>query len=118
MKHLSLLSKAAAAALVCAAGVVHAGNVFWSVGIAQPGVQVGVSNAPPRPVVQPQVIVQPVYAPAPVVYYPAAYPAPVVAQPAYQVVRTAWVQPGHWHRGHHGHREEWDRGERRGWDRR
>ena len=117
-------------------GAVHAGNVFWSVGVSQPGVQVGVSNAPPP---RPVVVNQPVYYPAPVVVqtapvvtypvgYPVTYPVtyPVsypVVQP-YPVVQTGWVPPGY---GHRGWRErewrahEWrehERFEHRGWDRR
>ncbi len=105
-----------------AGGSAMAQDVYWSVGLASPGVQVAVSNAPavqyyPRTVVvQPQ----PVYVhPAPVHHaypvYSTAYPhvygsgygsgrgygrPVVIAQPP---VYTGW-HPGYraWHRGH-GH---------------
>ena len=114
----ALLAVATVSAL--GASAVHADNVYWSVGVSQPGVHLGVSNAP-RPVYQPAPVVvvqQPVYSqgfgqpygqpyygqqvvvqPAPVVTY---QPYPVYRP--YPVVQTAWVQPG-WH---HGWRErEW-----------
>ncbi len=99
-------------------------NVYWSVGVASPGVQVAVSNAP---AVQPHVIYQrpyvvqpqPVYVqPQPVYVQPtqilSAYPVygrPVVIQQA-PVVFTGWHRPHYerhqgWHhgghRGHQGH---------------
>jgi PXPV repeat (3 copies) len=103
-------------------------NVYWSVGVASPGVQVAVSNAPAvhpqviyqRPyVVQPQPVYvhpQPVYVqPQPVYVQPApilsAYPVygrPVVIQQA-PVVFTGWHRPHYerhhgWHHGgHRGH---------------
>ena len=83
----------------------QAADVYWSVGVHQPGVSVGVSNAPPVVVhTAPHVI----YAPPPRVVYG---PAPVVVyqQPVY---RTQWAPPGHgkhWHKHHkHGHRHDWD----------
>ncbi|MEW6693608.1 MAG: hypothetical protein AB1371_01420 [Pseudomonadota bacterium] len=87
-------------ALLAAAGAAQAGDVYWSIGVHQPGVTVGVGNVPP-------VIV----APAPrVVMVP---PVPVVVSPAvvYTPVYGYAVPPGHrkhrhWHRGH----DEW-----RGW---
>ena len=131
----ALWAVAAGGALAATLGATaaHAGDVYWSVGISQPGVRVGVSNAPPRPVV---VAPQPVYYPAPVVTYPVGYPTPYpvaypvtypvtypVVQP-YPVVQTGWVPPGHMHRG--WREREWrahqwrehERFERRGWDRR
>lgn len=83
----------------------RAGDVYWSIGVHQPGVSVGVSNAPPVVVhTAPRVIYAPppkvVYAPAPVVVYP---------QPVY---RTQWAPPGrgkHWHKHHkQAHRHDWD----------
>lgn len=80
-------------------------NVFWSIGVASPGVQLGVSNA--RPVyVQPA----PVYAqPAPVV----VYPAPVVVRPPLysytQVPPPAVVGYYPPPRRHHFHHRGWDR---------
>lgn len=105
------------------AGTAQAQNVFWSLGLSSPGVQLGVSSAPPVMVVQPsyQPVYQPVYetvyvAPRPVVY---ARPAPVyVAPPVY--LQADWRYPGYrrgWQRwqerhenqGHEG--ERWGRGE-------
>ena len=64
---------ALAAAAVLAAGAAQAGsNVYWSIGVAAPGVGTVISNAPsyyePAPVYAypPQVV----YAPQPRVYYP------------------------------------------------
>ena len=110
---------AGVAALVVAtvAPVAHAQarDLFWSVGIASPGVTMGLSNAMPV-VVAPSHLV----APPPMVVYPQAMMAP----PAYGV---AWAPPppharpwyGHRHR-HHGHGDHrgWDDDERRGrdWD--
>lgn len=109
------------------AGAAQAQNVFWSLGLSSPGVQLGVSSAPPVMVVQPsyQPVYQPVYetvyvAPRPVVY---ARPAPVyVAPPVY--LQADWRYPGYrrgwqrqerhenqgregerWGRGEHGHRD-------------
>ena len=54
------LAAAVGVAALAAAGAAQAGgNVYWSVGVAAPGVQVGVANAPP------------VYAAAPVYVQPA-----------------------------------------------
>ncbi|MDP2065063.1 MAG: hypothetical protein Q8K38_03750 [Burkholderiaceae bacterium] len=105
------IAGAIALASLGTASVAHAGNVFWSVGIASPGVQVGVANAPvyhqpaPAPVyVQPA----PVYVqPAPVYYQPAPVyyqPAPVYYRPA-PVYRAGYVTPvinGYYY-GHRGH---------------
>jgi hypothetical protein len=81
----SLALTAAAAALTLGAtgaAQAHGDNIYWSIGMSSPGVQVGVSSAPPV------VMYPPVYvAPRPVVYMP----APV-----------AYGPPG-W-RHHHGHR--------------
>lgn len=99
-------------------------NVYWSVGVGSPGIDVNVGNAYPaypQPVyVQPQ----PVYVqPAPVYVQPAPVylrPRPVVVAP-YPVYRTGWVRPGYYgerwrereewreRRGHgHGHRDRDD----------
>ncbi len=89
--------------LLWSAQSAQANDVYWSIGVHQPGVSVGVSNAP-------QVIVQPaprvIYAPPRVVY--GAPPVVVYPQPLY---RTQWAPPGHskhWHKGRHGHRHDWD----------
>lgn len=90
---------AGAAGWLWSAQSAQAGDVYWSVGVHQPGVSVGVSNAPPV-VVQsaPRVI----YAPAPRVIYS---PAPVVVYPA-PLYRTRWMPPGH---RKHGHKDRFDR---------
>lgn len=94
----------ALAALACVAALTlgasgaaqaHGDNIYWSIGVGSPGVQVGVASAPPM------VMYPPVYmAPRPVVYMP---PPPVVYGP-----------PGWYGRPEHG----WGRGyreyERRG----
>jgi hypothetical protein len=88
-------------ALSSTAQEARAGDVYWSVGVHQPGVSVGVSNAPPvvvypsyPVVVSPPVVVRPVPR---VVYGP---PPAVVVAPSY----TAWVPPGH--RKHRHWRED------------
>ena len=105
------------AALAATGAAQAGGNVFWSVGVAAPGVQLGVANAPqiyaqPAPVyVQPApvyyqpapVYVQPapVYVqPAPVYYRPArvVVPAPVYYRPGHGYRPAAYVQPGHGYR--------------------
>lgn len=97
-------------------------SVHWSIGVHSPGVQVGVSNAPPVVYGYPPSYgypAYPVYEPRPVVVYPrpvVVYPRPVVVEryPVY-VAPAPWRygEPrGHWHkdrggRGHghgHGHR--------------
>ncbi len=87
---------AAALALAWAsAGMAAAGDVYWSIGIQQPGVQVVVGQ--PRP--------------APVVLVP-AHRVVVVPGPVY---RASWVPPGHagsvrysyWHGRLDDHRGHW-----------
>ncbi|WP_208300036.1 hypothetical protein [Aquabacterium sp. A08] len=103
------LWSAAAALALSAAGGAQATDVYWSIGVHQPGVHVGVSNAPPVVVhTTPRVVhVSPrvVYGPPPVV---------VVPHPVY---RTGWAPPGH-HKHKHGykHRDRdrhWDDDHRR-----
>lgn len=86
-------------------GVAHAQNVFWSVGLSSPGVQVGVANAPPMMVVQP--MYQPVYrASRPVVY---VQPEPVFVAPP-QYIQAGWQYPGQDRGWRHGHgRHEYER---------
>jgi len=83
-------------------------DIFWSIGIHQPGVTVGVSNAlPPRPVVihQPPPVV--IHQPAPVVIHNGA---PVVIHQHHPYVRPVVVYQG-WRYG-----PRWDeRHERRYW---
>ncbi len=78
------------------AGLAQANDVHWSVGVASPGVSIGVTNS--RPVV---VVPAPVYVqPAPVY----RRPAPIFVQP--QVV---YVQPGYsrgWHKDHKYDRDD------------
>lgn len=106
----------AALALVAALGLgassaAHAGHdgadVYWSIGMSQPGISVGVSNMPAAPVV----VYERYYEPAPRVVY---VPAPVYyPQPVYRV-----IAPGYYSRGHaYGHWK--DRDDRHGrWDER
>jgi len=104
-----------ALAALASAGAAQAGdNVYWSVGMSVPGMQVGVANAVP--------VVQQVYMPRPQVYV-AQQPVYVAPQPVYvqpapmymaqpQYVQVGWDRPdygwkrrhGHRHHGHHGHR--------------
>ena len=100
-------------AALAGAGSAQAGsNVFWSVGVAGPGIQVGVASAPPVVVQQAPVWVRP----APVWVQPApvwVQPAPVWMQPApvvyraprvvvsppvvYRPVVRGWARPHHPH---------------------
>lgn len=94
--NLSLAALALTATLgLGASGAAQAGDVFWSIGVAQPGIQIGVSNLPPAPViVAPPVVVhpRPVYVPPPrVVYVP---PRPVYYGYGYGY--------GRWDRHDHG----------------
>lgn len=101
------LAAAVGVAALAAVGAAQAGgNVYWSVGVAAPGVQVGVANAPPVYAAAP-VYVQPapVYVrPAPVWVQPAPvyYRAPRVVVPApvvYRPVARGWA----WGHRHHPH---------------
>lgn len=104
---LSLAALAAGAwALSAGLSQAHASDVYWSVGIQQPGVSVGVSNAPPvvvhqypgvrhRPVVVHQ---QPVY----------QYVRPVVVHQPYQYVRPVVVVPQPVYYQSYGHAPRWD----------
>lgn len=75
----------------------RADNVYWSVGVASPGIQIGMSNAHPVVVMPAPVFVQrrPVLVqPAPVY----VYPAPVYV--------SGWAPPGRahgWHKRHGRH---------------
>lgn len=99
------------------AGAAQAGNeVYWNVGVGSPGVQLGVSNAPPvyyqpAPVYRPPVYVQPypVYVAPPQVVY--VRPAPIYVAPTYyaptQYVQTGWERPGRgWGHGHRHHKKD------------
>lgn len=89
-----------ALAALASAGAAQAGdNVYWSVGMSAPGMQVGVANVVP--------VVQQVYMPRQPVYMA---PQPVYVQPAPvymaapQYVQAGWQRPDHGRRWHHGHR--------------
>ena len=131
MRIQSRLHRLAAAAVLgasalAAGGAAQARDVFWSVGVGSPGVQVNASNAPPllypRQVV---VVPQPVYYPQPAVVYQqpqVVYGPPVVAYaPTTYYVQSAWAELGYrrgWRARHHGHhgqweQERWDRGDDR-----
>lgn len=106
---LSRLALIAAAGFFSAgfAGLAQANDVYWSVGVASPGVSIGVSNSRPVLVVPAPVYVQP----API--YRRA--VPIFVQP--QVV---YVQPhpGHGHKKRGGKHARFgrDRGERHGYE--
>ncbi|MDT7928965.1 hypothetical protein [Tepidimonas sp.] len=71
----------------------QAGDVYWSIGVHQPGVSVGVGNYPPVVVAPaPRVVMPPVVVTA---------PAPVVVVPS----TGYWVPPGHRRHPRHGDRE-------------
>lgn len=140
-KTLGLVSLGAAAWALSAGQAQARGghdDIYWSIGVHQPGVTVGVSNAPPpRPVV--------IHQPPPVVIHPSA---PVVIHQPYPYVRPVVVHPRpvgyqgwgygprwddrderrHWkkkHKVHHHHHhyyhrddDRWDDDGRRGGDRR
>ena len=128
--NLSTRSLAAAATLALAAlgmtGAAQADNVFWSIGLSSPGVQLGVANALPVMVVQQPVYSQPypvysqpypVYSqprpvyvvPRPVVYVQG--PPVFVSQPQY--IQTDWNYRGHgrkWKNERHDGDRDHDRG--------
>ena len=126
------MASAAAATLAVVtmsfAGVVHArDNVYWSVGVGSPGVEVNVANAfpvytqPQAVYVQPQPVYvqpQPVYIQRPPVY---VQPQPIYVQPRSYYYngppQVIYVQPGQgyrygWNKRHGGDRD--DRGDDRG----
>lgn len=88
------LAALAAGAWALSAGLTqaHASDVYWSVGIQQPGVSVGVSNAPP-------VVVHP---------YPGVRHRPVVVHQPYQYVRPVVVVPQPVYYQNWGHAPRWD----------
>ena len=104
----SVVMASAAATLALAAtsfaGAAHArDNVFWSVGVGSPGVEVNVGNAQPV-YVQPQ----PVYVqPAPFYVQPAPvyYPRPVYVQPqpVYSVPQPVFYGRPGWRGRHNGY---------------
>ena len=93
-----LAGLALAASLGLASGSAHAGDVFWSIGMSQPGIHIGVGNLPAPVIIGAPVVVhpRPVYVPPRVIYAP--------PRPVYQ-------GHGHWnHPHHHGHRGYHGRG--------
>ena len=102
-----LLATATVAAVTLgASGAAHAqsNNVYWSVGMSAPGMQVGVANMP-SVAMYPQVaypqVYPPVYvAPRPVTYYA---PAPVYYAPPVWQPRFGYGQQVGYGYGHHGH---------------
>ena len=110
-----LAGLALAASLGLASGSAHAGDVFWSIGMSQPGIHIGVGNFPAPVIIGAPVVVhpRPVYVPPPrVVYLP---PRPVYY--GYQ----DYHGHGRWHERHdrrddrrgHDHRRD-DRDDHRG----
>jgi hypothetical protein len=117
------LASLAAGAWALSMGTAHArgdrgSDVYWSVGVSQPGVSVGVSNMPPPPVVvmQPRPVIieqRPVLVERPVRYERRVV---VVREPVYY---RDWDDGPRWHKRHkhhwkerHGHRgyrgDRWD----------
>ena len=101
-------------------GAAQARDVAWSVGIASPGVQIGVSNAPQVIYRQPVYVPQTVYYSKPQVVYaqpPVRYVQPQVVyapQPYYVGATFApTVVYRDWGPRHHGHKPRWDHDRRR-----
>ncbi|WP_082007595.1 hypothetical protein [Tepidimonas taiwanensis] len=93
----AIRSAAAALASLALAGVAHATDVYWSVGVHQPGVSVRIGNTVPVVVMpSPRVVV----APAPVYVAPPA----VIVAPPYGVAYGVYGPPGH---RHHAHKHRW-----------
>lgn len=93
-------------AVACAAGLwlgagaaqAHGSNVYWSLGVGGPGVQVAVGSAPPV-VTYPAVVAYP-----PVLAYPPVVMAP--PRPVAYVPAAYYGPPPGWrHHHHHGGRE-------------
>ena len=125
-------STAAAAAFGLAAllssTAANAQNVYWSVGVSSPGVQVGVQNAPPVVYLPPQVVYQqpqvvyqqpqvvyvqprPVYVQPQPVYY--TQPAPIYYGAPQVIYRGGHYGKHHgWHHGYYGngHHGNWQHG--------
>lgn len=107
-------------ALAAGLGTAHAGDVFWSIGMSQPGIHIGVGNLPAPVIVGAPVVVhpRPVYVPPPrVIYMP---PRPVYYGYGYQGYGYGYGYGyGHErHHHHHGHRDrDYERHDHRGGDR-
>jgi len=116
----SISSLVAAAGVAIAAlgmtGAAQADNVYWSVGVSSPGVNVGVANGPVyQPVYQPVYVApRPVYQAPPPVYRRAprevvyVQPEPVYVAPP-QYVQAGWDYPDRGWRHGHGRRHDFDR---------
>lgn len=128
MKVIAKICSAAACSAALTLGVVgsaHAGGVYWSVGVAQPGLQVGVSSLPGAPVVLPPVALVPrplpvygppvvVERPVPVAYgYGYRYGYAGGRRYGYEPSRGGWERE-YWSHEHRGDREGW---RREGWRR-
>lgn len=110
----------AAGAWGLSAGAAHArgGNdVYWSIGVSQPGVSVGVSNAPPPRVVYREPVV--VYQEPRVIYREprVVYQRPVVVERPYAYRRPVVVVPGPviyrgWGHGHYDDRRAYKKHKR------
>lgn len=105
------LATLAAGSWAMSVGQAHArdsGDVYWSIGVEQPGVSVGVSNAPPP---RPVIIHQP---PPVVIHQPYPYVRPVVVQAPYPYVYSVAPRPVY----HPGYGARWDdRHDRKHWKR-
>lgn len=118
----SLSTRALAAATLALASLgpaQAADEVYWSIGLSSPGVQLGLSNVP-------QVVVQPrLYSPPYLVYsepYPVyRRPRPVYVEPrpiVYVQPAPVLVGPPHWvQRGWERHDRDWGPGRHKGWHR-
>ena len=113
----------AVAALGFAGSAQARDGVFWSVGVASPGVSIGMTNNRPVYVSPAPVYVMPSPAyvqPAPVYLQQSPLfisPQVVYVQPG-QVYQPGWAPPGRAYGWHHHHRDHFDRDghqDRHGW---
>jgi len=97
----------ATALMAACTGAVQAQDIYWSLGMSSPGVQLGVSNAPPVMMYPQPVIVQRPVMVAPQVVYVQNMPmvAPPVTYYSPWPPGQAW---GHRHGRHHGFNHERD----------
>lgn len=104
------LSALAAGAWALSAGLTQAqaSDVYWSVGVHQPGVSVGVSNAPPVVYAYPGVRHRPVvvYQQPVVVHQPYRYVRPVVVVPQPVYVQN-WDHGPRWDERRDRHHKKW-----------
>ena len=136
-------SRVAAAALAFAAlGVTQtaqARDVYWSIGLSSPGVQLGVGNGPPAVVYQQPYAVyteqypvyrerRPVYRDSGPVIYVQPPPVVIYRDAPLRYIRSDWERPGRgWGPRHHPGRDDdprfesrydrYDRYDRSGWHR-